>query len=362
MKLTPVLLDQEQLEKFKKEGNFFLNLTSSGVNKFYQNRYRLLSALEKVDEVYYYVYLYEDENGNKDYFRALWPNKNSKYYGHIVINRVFRSFFHPEEPHSKIVDVVDRRVTHVDNLVDLTSLETYQGEKVSDICQNLMDQHISVVVNNIDLLSHWTLDKFPDTWWKPISQLNIEERKWKTLPPQLRFSRHSKYQTRGGNLFIETLKSVNDLPLFTFQPEDIVIIAGPYRGLYLWSLPKLYSNIADPTEFKFAVEVFGDFRVWQTVQELETVKPYIEDLRENLKYMMKSKIVAKMMEVVEEGGPKAFQAAKWLSEQGWNVDAKLPENKKKVGRPKKEVEEDTTLSKDEEELINLFKEKIKVPV
>lgn len=365
MKVKPILLSEEEVSRLKEEGNYFINFSDKAENSYYRHRAEFLDRMEELDEVDYYAYEIVDDSYPEykgQLFKVTYGSGDQPYYDHVVVKRVFKSFFDPEVPYSVALKNGARPIDFIDNIVDVSKLKTPLGDPLKPRLEKIRDSYINQVTDSLELMGVWGFDKFPTSWWYSINNLDIEERPWKTLPVQHRWALNAKNKAtgryRGGSLIMDSLRSLSDIPFFTFYPEDVVFVAGPYKGLYLWSLPKLYNKFGDPTEFQFAMEVFGDFGLWQKLCSMKTVLPFIEEMRENLKYMMKSKIVAKMMDVVEEGGPRSFQAAKWLSEQGWNIDATT--EKKAVGRPKKEVQEEDDVPEDVVDLIKSFKKKVEV--
>lgn len=365
MKVKPILLSEEEVSRLREEGNYFLNFSEKADNAYYKQRAVFLDKIEELDDVEYYAYEIIDDNYPEykgELFKITYGNGDQPYYDHIVVKRVFKSFFDPDSSHSLALEHTSRPIDFIDNIVDVRTLKTPLGDSLRPKLEAIKNEYVNKITDSLELMGIWSFDKFPNNWWYSLNNLDMEEKPWRTLPVQHRWALNAKHKAtdryRGGSLIMDSIRSLNDIPFFTFYPEDVVFVAGPYKGLYLWSLPKLYNKYGDPTEFDFAMKVFGDFGLWKKLCSMKTVAPYIEEMRENLKYMMKSKIVAKMMDVVEEGGPRAFQAAKWLSEQGWNIDATT--EKKVVGRPKKEKEVDEDIPEDALDLIKSFKKKVEV--
>lgn len=85
----------------------------------------------------------------------------------------------------------------------------------------------------------------------------------------------------------------------------------------LKSLYKLYMTYAvdDPTEYQFAVEVFGDMAFWQNLRSTYPVRDIIESWEYEAEIARKSKMLNYIKEATQD--PKtSFQAAKYLLENG----------------------------------------------
>lgn len=134
----------------------------------------------------------------------------------------------------------------------------------------------------------------------------------------------SKYRAPDGRyltqaLFKETIQtSVKKTytPPFTLKPED--------SGKCI-SMKRLYLEIADPTEYAFAMEVLGSWEHWLKLTNCEWFQPYLTAWREELELKLRSKGIKAMMDLAVSGKDNA---AKWLAEGGWN-------GKSKRGRPSK---------------------------
>jgi len=359
MKLKSRQLTKEELDKFIEEGNSYLPvrpLTKEEKSDVRFNEYKAIIYSSLIDEWEAYVFEIEDEDS--EYNGKLFTNLQT---GEVVIYAFPKSLFTPEGYSS----VLDLSVRNRKNFFDVSSIED-----IENIAKENKIEYISNPTLNLVLAKSWDLQTLPETWWLPVEDAGIERKEFRKLTQKERWNINSKKRTfnnyRGISLFIETVRNPFDLPIFTFFNEDIIFVSGPYKGLYLWSLPRLYAEINDPTEYEFALKVFGDYTLWEKIASIASLKKYVDEMRKSLKFMVKSKIVKEMMKVVEEGGPKAFQAAKWLSEQGWQVDYQPPEEKKnRVGRPKKEEPVEGPITEEDKEfneLLSSFKQKIEVKV
>lgn len=104
---------------------------------------------------------------------------------------------------------------------------------------------------------------------------------------------------------------------FTIKRWNYEPRKGLPDGLVSFPLTYLKYAIEDPTEYSFALEVFGDWEHWLLVQEITPLKDLITQLRAERDIAVKSKGFLKIAEEVASGGKNSYQAAKWLAEKGW---------------------------------------------
>lgn len=90
----------------------------------------------------------------------------------------------------------------------------------------------------------------------------------------------------------------------------------------------------DPSEYKAAMSIVGDWEHWQEIRNHPYIKPYVEKWLEELAVLLRSEAIAAMQ--AHARAPGGTAAAKWLADKGYL--GKVPE-KKKVGRPVKEEAE-----------------------
>jgi hypothetical protein len=130
-------------------------------------------------------------------------------------------------------------------------------------------------------------------------------------------------------LFFEmTLPATRQYARYTLKEEDHTVDGVEYISLY-----KRFMECEDPTEYQFATSWLGGWSHWKAIQSSPELIPYIEAWREERDIKMRSQGVKAVIEQVYEGN---YQAAKWLADKGWEVDAP------KRGRPSKsEVEKET---------------------
>lgn len=124
------------------------------------------------------------------------------------------------------------------------------------------------------------------------------------------------------SLFLET--SYEDLShvLYTLKRADYM-----HKGVLYRSFPRLYLEIADPTEYQVATTLFDGWPHWLRLQGNSRIFPTIQSLRDELEVKLRSEGVRKLITMA--GGARSSEtAAKWLADKGWE--------KKEMGRPTKE--------------------------
>jgi len=139
-----------------------------------------------------------------------------------------------------------------------------------------------------------------------------------TLPFPLN---HGNYQLR--SLFYETgcNKDFDFPPVYTLKlrdhdiPTDSVVYnpegCNRCRSIYLE-----YVDIADPSEYKFAMRVFGSWEHWRQLRECDFFQPTYKLMKEALKVKLESEVVELAKQTIKAGvGPQSLQAAKWLYDQ-----------------------------------------------
>jgi hypothetical protein len=94
---------------------------------------------------------------------------------------------------------------------------------------------------------------------------------------------------------------------------------------------KVYLECADPTEYRAAEALTGDWQHWLVVRNHRNLKHIFDFWKEELEMKLKSDAVMALIEASRQPGGTA--AAKYLSEHGYELSVR---DKKAVGRPKKE--------------------------
>lgn len=121
-------------------------------------------------------------------------------------------------------------------------------------------------------------------------------------------------------LFLEDRYNV-DLAVYTLDGVD-----KEYKGQLFPSLKKLYLEEGDPEEYLFANKYLFDWKHWQRLCKNAIVGKHIEEWREELRLSLRSEGIATMINLAVN--ENSYQAAKWLSDEGFI--------KKQRGRPSKE--------------------------
>lgn len=144
-------------------------------------------------------------------------------------------------------------------------------------------------------------------------------------------------------LFLETSVSNPHNILFTLKEEN-------HEGYQ--SFPNIYFALTenDPTEYEFAMTVFGSWEHWNVVADSSMLKPVMVKLREEKNVRQKAKAVKFMLDEVSTKGKSSFAAAKLLLGKPWEdrLTPVTPADAKKavVARRKAKVAEDDKVYSD----------------
>ena len=138
----------------------------------------------------------------------------------------------------------------------------------------------------------------------------------------------NKYKTANGirftkSLFLEMSYEDKTNVIYSLKDED-----GDYPSLY-----KLYIQMGDLTELRFARTYFDGWEHWQMIAQSNWMKPYLSRWREELELEVKALALTNILEISKDSTHKAnYEASKFILSGGWKA-----ENKDKVGRPSKEA-------------------------
>lgn len=124
-------------------------------------------------------------------------------------------------------------------------------------------------------------------------------------------------------LFYENYKD-NGKAIFTLKDRDF---ADPTGKIY-FSLKKLFLESDDPTEYTFAITVFGSWKLWNKVKSCKLMRDLIPEWKEELEIKMKSQAQLKIVEISNSKSPNAMQAAKYVDQEIFK--------RHRRGRPSKE--------------------------
>jgi len=132
----------------------------------------------------------------------------------------------------------------------------------------------------------------------------------------------SNGKLRTNSLFIE-LNKTKSLAIFSISDEDVTKNSIDYP-----SLRKIYLNYNDPTEYEFAIEVFGSWKQWETILGNAQLMTYIQDWRDEAEIKYRSIALKALVATATQDGAKGTTAAKYIAEKGWI--------KRKAGAPSRE--------------------------
>ena len=98
--------------------------------------------------------------------------------------------------------------------------------------------------------------------------------------------------------------------IFTLKNDD-------HKGYR--SLRKLYLEycVDDPTEYNFAIAVFGDVAYWNKLKRSPILADYLPEWERTSTIERKSVAFSNLVGEVRKDGRNAFQAAKYLIEEPW---------------------------------------------
>jgi len=130
---------------------------------------------------------------------------------------------------------------------------------------------------------------------------------------------------RVGSLFWE-FRTVGWTPLWTANDEDV-----ERDGVLYPSLKQLYMDCEDPTDYTFAMLVFGSWQAWERMRKSKELQGrMINRWRDELTVRLMSK---GLRGVISEVGKKgSLGASKYLIEEGWLPNKEKPTG---YGRPSK---------------------------
>lgn len=156
------------------------------------------------------------------------------------------------------------------------------------------------------------------------------------VPEDHVYNRKSNNNIRVKGLFKETVKEVDpgyDM-LSCVSPEHI---RDEVTGKIRWySLQKLFLEWVpeDPTEYKFAMDIFGSKKAWDRIQRHPMLKDKLTEWRSEVALRLRADGVRFMLDEVKSDGKNGFRAAQFLIDKGW-----LEKPKGKAGRPTKDETE-----------------------
>jgi hypothetical protein len=150
-----------------------------------------------------------------------------------------------------------------------------------------------------------------------------------------------RFLTQG--LFLE-YKQSSYVPLFTLKEVDVVKNGVTYR-----SLKKLYLEMEDIGEYKFATTYLYSWQHWERICNNRCLQPHIETWRKELEIKLRGKALTSMLETAINEGAKGTTAAKYILDRGY-----VSKEERKQDNNKEEVKESV-----EESLATSFLQRIK---
>ena len=160
------------------------------------------------------------------------------------------------------------------------------------------------------------------------------------LPQRFKKNSLNKYRTKG--LFWELANDEDKkFAYFTLETDDILVESGTRT---MRSLRKLYIEIADPTEYYFALEVFGSWEHWEHIASAPWMAQKLGVMRRELEVKYKALSVKSLMKAAtkDDTSSMSITASKYLIDKGWSALAGKVKSFKpaEVAAISKEVEED----------------------
>lgn len=104
--------------------------------------------------------------------------------------------------------------------------------------------------------------------------------------------------------------------LYTLKDHDYL-----YKGRTYPSLKRLYLDMADPIEYKFATTHFSCWDQWQRICNNKLMTSVVEGWRHELELKLRCEAVGQVLAIATSGDRMASQ---WIADKGWD---------KKAGRP-----------------------------
>lgn len=128
------------------------------------------------------------------------------------------------------------------------------------------------------------------------------------------------------HLFLETY-------LDTLYPDvsTVVYSLGDDHTEKYQSLKKLYLEMNDLTEYKFATTYLGGWSHWQVLVGTEWFREHVLQWRNELELKNISEALIRIREEAEMDGRNAFQANRFLATRGWVQEDRT----ERRGRPSK---------------------------
>lgn len=121
------------------------------------------------------------------------------------------------------------------------------------------------------------------------------------------------------SLFLENGYNL-EYAVYTLKEDDY-----EFKGKHYPSLKKLFLEMEDLTEYEFANEYLLGWQHWKRLNKNKLMTQHFEEWREELELRLRAQGIRAIID--QAADDKAFQAAKFLADKGWD--------KKAAGRPSK---------------------------
>lgn len=141
------------------------------------------------------------------------------------------------------------------------------------------------------------------------------------------FTKTVKGVVRTKSLFYELSYDKPDFVIFTLKDKDL-----EHNGKTYVSMANLFRSLVpqDPTEYTFAITVFGSWYVWEVMREAPQLKIYVARWRREADIRVKSQAIMAIAEEMNTQGRSSFTAAKLLLDRGWLEKEPASKSKQKL--------------------------------
>lgn len=154
-------------------------------------------------------------------------------------------------------------------------------------------------------------------------------------------------------------------PIFTLREFDLPLLPSDYwytrfapdkkipERHPIPSLRSIYLSYDDPTEYRFAMDVFKSVYHWKHLCKAKWFQPHLEEWRLCLGEKLRQIGIETLVGIAKGSDPKlALNAAKWLAESGWKErrEKGRPSEAKVVAEVKREADIERIYREDAERL------------
>lgn len=145
-----------------------------------------------------------------------------------------------------------------------------------------------------------------------------------------------------------------DHPSKAHDPEYCLFYMGrEFSDDQYIALKEVYMQIADPTEYQFAMAVFGSMRHWNEISDLVWTRDRVAEWRKELEIKLRSEAIMGIIDLVDDPETKEttkFQSLKWLAQSEFAEKETASTKKKKIKEAKVKDAVVDTISSDFERL------------